>query len=237
MNIKISGYFTQYLEVDIPPDGSFISEVGAMTYFEESISTELLISNNGIMGFIKRVFSGENIALVKYINASNSNKKLVLSSNGVLHPIKIGEYSNELICAKTSFFASSKDIKISVNVSNSITTSLFGGLGIFRQKITGNGTVFLKANGEIKKIDLNGDKIIIDSSSILAFTKDLNFTSNLNNPIKNWMSGEGGSSEGISGFGTIWIQCYNDPVKSKPLLNLYTWGIIIFYIIYFVFFK
>lgn len=46
------------------------------------------------------------------------------------------------------------------------------------------------------------------------------------------MAGEGGSKEEISGNGTLWIQCYNDPVKSSPTGNIYIWlwvlGIIIF---------
>jgi uncharacterized protein (AIM24 family) len=113
-------------------------------------------------------------------------------------------------------------------------------LGFPRQKITGTGTVFLKGYGEIQKIEMNGNKIILDSSAILAFTKNLTFNSNLSNPLKNVMAGEGGSKEEISGYGTSWIQCYNDPIKSSPGLNIYNWlwivGIVIF-IIYSIFFK
>jgi uncharacterized protein (AIM24 family) len=234
MNVKIAGTFTQYLEAEMPPNEIFISETGAMTYYEEGIRMEVLVLKNGFSGLIKRLFSGEGITLVKFINNSNISKKLVLSSNAVIHPIKIENYSNELICAKTSFFSCTKDIDISIDFDKSIFTGIFGGLGILRQKITGTGTVFLKGYGEIKKIELSGNKIILDSSGVLAFTKDLNFSSNISNPLKNWMAGEGGSQEEISGYGTIWIQCYNDPIKSSPFSNLYSW-IIILLIIYYIF--
>jgi uncharacterized protein (AIM24 family) len=236
MNVKIAGNFTQYLEAEMPPNEIFISEAGAMTYYEEGISMEVMVLNNGIIGLVKRLFSGEGITLVKFINKTNATKKIVLSSNAVIHPIKIDDFSNELICAKTSFFSSTKDINISIDIDKSLSTGLFGGLGILRQKITGTGTVFLKGYGEVKKIELNGNKIILDSSSILAFTKNLIFNSNLSNPLKNVMAGEGGSKEEISGYGTLWIQCYNDPVKSSPFMNIYSWGIVIF-IIYSIFFK
>lgn len=232
MNVKIAGTFTQYLEAEMPLNEIFISESGAMTYYENGINMEILLLNNGVSGLLKRLFSGEGMTLVKFVNTTNSTKKIVLSSNAVICPIKIDDFSNEIICAKTSFFASTKDIKISVDVDKSILTGLFGGLGIMRQKITGTGTVFLKGYGEVKKIELKGDKIILDSSAVLAFTKNLNFNSNLTNPIKNLMAGEGGSKEEISGNGTLWIQCYNDPVKSSPTGNIYIWlwvlGIIIF---------
>lgn len=230
MNVKIAGNFTQYLEAEMPPNEVFISEAGALTYFEEGIKMEVMILNNGAIGLIKRMSSGEGLSLVKYQNTSNSNKKILFSSNAVICPIKIDDYSNELICAKTSFFSCTKHINISIDIDKSIITGIFGGLGILRQKITGTGTVFLKGYGEIKKIDLNGNKIILDSSSILAFTKNLNFNSNLSNPFKNIMAGEGGSQEEISGFGTLWIQCYNDLVKSRPFMNIYKWGIVVFII-------
>ena len=240
MNVKIAGNFTQYLEAEMTPSEIFISEAGAMTYYEDGINMEVHILNNGLIGLIKRMFSGEGITLVKFVNKTNSLKKLVLSSNAVIHPIKIDDYSNEIICAKTSFFASTKDITIGVDIDKNIFSGLFGGLGIIRQKIKGKGTVFLKGYGEVKKIEVNGNKIILDSSAILAFTKSVTFTSNLSNPIKNMMAGEGGSKEEISGFGTLWIQCYNDPVKSSPTSNIYSWiwvlGIII-YIIYSIFSK
>lgn len=238
MNVKIAGNFTQYLEAEMLPNEVFISEAGAMTYYEEGIDMEAMVLNNGVIGLIKRMFSGEGITLVKFINKTNTSKKIVLSSNAVIHPIKIDDFSNELICAKTSFFSCTKDINISIDMDKSITTGFFGGLGILRQKITGTGTVFLKGYGEVKKIELKGNKIILDSSSILAFTKNLIFYSNLSNPLKNVMAGEGGSKEEISGYGTVWIQCFNDPVKSSPISNIYNWfwifGIII-YIIYSVF--
>lgn len=238
MNVKIAGNFTQYLEAEMPPGEIFISEAGAMTYYEDGINMEVQILNNGLIGLIKRMFSGEGITLVKFVNKTISLKKLVLSSNAVIHPIKIDDYSNELICAKTSFFASTKDVTIGIDIDKNIFSGLFGGLGIIRQKIRGTGTVFLKGFGEVKKIDINGNKLILDSSAILAFTKNVTFTSNLSNPIKNIMAGEGGSKEEISGFGTLWIQCYNDPIKSSPTRNIYSWlwifGIII-YIIYSIF--
>lgn len=235
MNVKIAGNFTQYLEAEMPPNEIFITEAGAMTYYQDGIKMELLILNKGLLGIFKRLFSGEEITLVKFVNNSHTDKKLVLSSNAVICPIKIDDFSNELICAKTSFFASTKDVNILIDVDKSISRGLFGGLGILRQKITGTGTVFLKGYGEVKKLELNGNKIILDSSSILAFTKNISFNSNLSNPIKNFMSGEGGSQEEISGYGTLWIQCYNDPVKASPFLNIYTWCIIIF-VIYSIFF-
>jgi uncharacterized protein (AIM24 family) len=235
MNVKIAGNFTQYLEAEMPPNEIFISEAGAMTYYEEGISMEILILNNGFLSLFKRLFSGEGVSLVKYENKSILNRKIVLSSNAVIHPIKIDNYSNEIICAKSSFFASTKDVKISIDIDKSILTGLFGGLGILRQKIKGTGTVFLKGYGEIKKIELLGDKIMLDSSGILAFTNNLHFSSKLSNPVKNWMAGEGGSQEEVSGFGTLWIQCYNNPVKSSPFFNLYTWIIFLLLIIFIIF--
>ena len=238
MNVKIAGNFTQYLEAEMPPNETLISEAGAMTYYEDGINMEVHILENGLTGLLKRLFSGEGISLVTFVNKTNEIKKLVLSSNAVIHSIKIDDYSNELICAKTSFFASTKEISIGLDIDKNILSGLFGGLGIIRQKIKGKGTVFLKGFGEVKKIEVNGNKIILDSAAILAFTKNISFTSNLSNPIKNIMAGEGGSKEEISGFGTLWIQCYNDPVKSSPILNttsyIYIFGIIIF-IIYSIF--
>jgi uncharacterized protein (AIM24 family) len=238
MNVKIAGNFTQYLEAEMLPNEVFFSEAGAMTYYEEGVDMEVMVLNNGVIGLIKRMFSGEGITLVKFINKTNTSKKIVLSSNAVIHPIKIDDFSNELICAKTSFFSSTKDINISIDMDKSITTGLFGGLGILRQKITGTGTLFIKGYGEVKKIELKGNKIILDSSSIIAFTKNLIFNSNLSNPLKNVMLGEGVSKEEISGYGTVWIQCFNDPVKSSPISNIYNWFLffgIIIYIIYSVF--
>lgn len=230
MNVKISGHYAQYLEIDMPPNEIFISEAGAMTYHEDGIQMELLVLQNGFSGLLKRLLTGEGVTLVKFINKSSTNKKLVLSSNAGVCPVKIDGYSNELICRKSSFFSCTKHIDITVDIDGSITSGIFGGLGFIRQRITGTGTAFLRAHGQIKKIELTGNKLILDSSAVLAFTNGLTFSSNILNPIKHWFAGEGGSQEQISGHGTIWIQCYNNPIKSSPFSNLYSWLITLFFI-------
>lgn len=234
MNVKIAGNINQYLEAEMPPHEILISEAGAMTYYEEGINMEILFLKDGFLGVIKRMFSGEGIILVKFTNNSNSSKKILLSSGTVIHPIKIDTYSDGLICAKSSFFSCTKNINLGIDVDNSISTGLIGGLGFVRQKITGTGTVFLKGKGEIKKIELSGNKIIVDSSGILAFTRNLSFSSKFSNPPKKWMSGEGASDEEISGYGTLWIQCYNDPIKSIPSMNTLSLVIAIIMIVLFI---
>jgi uncharacterized protein (AIM24 family) len=84
MNVKIAGNINQYLEAEMPPNEIIISEAGAMTYYEEGIDMEIFSLGKGVTEL-----TGEGIALVKFTNKSNTTKKLVLSSNAVILPIKI----------------------------------------------------------------------------------------------------------------------------------------------------
>ncbi|MDR2621989.1 MAG: AIM24 family protein [Dysgonamonadaceae bacterium] len=211
MNVKIVENIFQYIEIELAPTEEFITECGAMSYYDYGLSRNVLVG-----GIFKRIITREEVTVIKYKNETSSNKKLLLSSNAFVVPIKIDAVQNEIICAKSAFFCSTKDIQMGMRIDNNVKTGLFGGMGFFRQKIIGQGTIFLKSLGPVKKIELTGNKIIVDSSAILAFSNTINYSNKMSNFFANVFSGEGGSQEELSGSGTVWLQCYNEPLKSSP---------------------
>ncbi len=215
MNIKIAGNSSQYLEVEMPPSEYFIAKSGSLTYYEDGISVDVKILRNGFRGLIYGIFSTNFNSFVHYTNKNNIQKKLVLSSNSNLIPIRLTDFPNQILCSNSSFFASTKNINVTYRPEKRLFSN-----NKTNYKISGIGTVFLTGRGEIKQIKLNGNKLIVESAAILAFEENL-ILNCVSDPSRKWYLGGYYTIEEVSGFGTIWIQSFNELSNSNPFLSFF----------------
>jgi uncharacterized protein (TIGR00266 family) len=84
-------------------------------------------------------------------------------------------------------------------------SSFFGGEGLFKLKLSGQGKVFFGAYGGITKKQLNGE-FIVDSGHLVAFSSNIQMNLKLSGGLMGSMtSGEGLVSK-LSGQGDIYLQ-------------------------------
>ena len=198
MNCKLVGNFVQHLEVVLSPGEDFYAEKGALIYLEDGIEFDVINRASGIKSFFKYKFLGESIYIIRYINNSFHDKKLVIGAKYGLLPIKS---DNMVLACNGSYVASSA-------IANLSSVHAFNpGLG-FMQNIDCKGTCFLDCKGTIIPIHLKAkERLRMDENHLVAAIDMC--PSQLRKSawsLKNIKSGEGLSILEITGPGTIYVE-------------------------------
>jgi len=213
MEFEIKGNDFQFVEVLLHSGESFKSEPGAMLYMEDGIKMDTKFFDKQEGGFfsklghtLKRVITGESLAMTYYINTSDVCKKIAFSAEipGKIISIEIGK--EEFLFQPDAYLCSSPDVDIDIEVTR-IKTGLFGGEGFILQKLTGKGIAFVNACGTIEKIELNNETIKVDTGSLVGFSKSIEYDIEIVKGLKNVLfSGEGITLTKLSGTGIVYIQ-------------------------------
>src|SRR4029078_3314014 len=113
-----------------------------------------------------------------------------------------------IICQKDSFLCAARGVSIGLFFQKKVLTALFGGEGLLRQKLEGDGVVFIHAGGTIVERDLvAGERLDVDTGCVVAMTSTVNFDIKCVGSVKSALfGGEGVFLATLTGPGKIWIQ-------------------------------
>lgn len=209
MNCKIVGYEFKTLEVTLSPGETFYAERGSIVYVDAALNREVVFNGGQakkglgsvLGGVLKSAISGESVLIIRFVNQTSADKKLVLSGSCCsLVPIKLqGEH---LICRRGGYVCSTNKVNLNLNLN---LQGLFGGIGLF-QKIDGDATVFLDSLGSpIEKILSKGEMIEIDEKHIIALQGFSTSQIQAGWSAGNVLRGEGVSMMKVFGPGKVYL--------------------------------
>lgn len=156
VNLKSPGI----IDVNLKPGEIFLGERGSMSFCDGGIKMSPI--ETSLYKSFKRKLGGESFfSIVKFENQSNTVQNLKLrydiqegawfhhnSTNTDIIFIDLGKIDGDLIIKSGSFFAASNGVSVDVFFDKSWGRTLFGFGKIFKQRISGNGTVlFRKTDG------------------------------------------------------------------------------------------
>lgn len=183
-----------------------LSEPGGRTWQKGDIVTENK-TEGGIGKSLGRMFSGESLFMSRYTAKGNGEIAFASSFPGkiVAKELSAGE---SIICQRSSFMASTADVKMSVYFQKKLGAGLFGGEGFIMQKITGPGTVFLELDGHCVAYDLAaGERVVCDTGIVAIMDEtckmDIETVKGLGNMF---FGGEGMFNTVITGPGKVYLQ-------------------------------
>ena len=218
VDYHIIGDDLQMVEVELDPGETVIAEAGSMNYMEEGIKFEAKLGDGsnpqaGLMDSLlsvgKRVLTGESIFMTHFINESRAKRRVTFGAPypGKIICLDMAEVGGEILCQKDAFLAAALGTEVSIAFTRRLGTGFFGGEGFILQKLTGDGMVFVHAGGTIVKKELQGDKLLIDTGCIVAFTPSLDYSIERAGNLKSmFFGGEGLFLATIQGHGTVWLQ-------------------------------
>ena len=190
------------------------SESGAMSWMSPNMHME---TNSG-GGFKKakvRLFSGDSIFMNEY-TAMGGQGMIAFASSlpGIILPIEL-HTGNGIIVQKRGFLAMEKGLDVSLYFQKRLGKGFFGGEGFIRQKITGNGMVFVEIDGHCKEYDLRvGESIVVDTGYLAAMSETCTMDIQMVQGAKNiFLGGEGLFHTVITGPGKVYLQ-------SMPISNI-----------------
>ena len=194
------------------------AEAGAMISMSPDIQLQAKSTGKGFLGAIKATMGGESLfSSIFTSNANNAELMLAPTTIGDIMPI---ELHNETIFANGgSFLAGNPEIEISTQGS---FKALVSGTGLFLQKLTGTGLVFINSYGAIVEKTLNpSEKYIVDTSHIVAFSGSIEYA--VKRASKGMFSTIASKEALICEFngpGKLWFQTRNLPAFAQLIYSL-----------------
>ncbi|MEE4376667.1 MAG: TIGR00266 family protein [Candidatus Competibacteraceae bacterium] len=218
----IHGHEMQFVEVELDPGESAVSEAGAMMYKDTCIQMQSIFgdgsqeaANTGFMGKLlgagKRLLTGESLFITVFTHAGNHGKAHVAFAApfpGNILALSLEKLGGRLICQKDSFLAAARGVSIGIHFQRKILTGLFGGEGFIMQKLEGDGMVFVHAGGTIHEKQLaSGEELHVDTGCVVAFQESVAFDIQQVGGIKTGLfGGEGLFFANLRGPGHVWLQ-------------------------------
>lgn len=195
------------LTVNLNQGESIRAEAGAMVTMTSNINLEAKSAGKGIFGSIKAAVGGESF-FASLFTAEGGAGEVVLAPSVAGEIVQLELTGNTIYCEGGAYLAGASNLEISTKGS---FKAMIAGEGLFLQKISGNGTVFLSSfGGIIEKQITPGQNLIVDTGHLVAFEETLSYTIRKASKgiFSTFASGEGLVSE-FTGSGKIWIQTRN----------------------------
>ena len=196
-----------FLRVHLDQGEQFRAEAGGMIAMSPTISLEAKSSGKGVFGALKAAVGGESFFASLY--TANDGPGEILIAPGAPGDIVQFDLQGETLLAQGgAYLAGSADLQLSAQGS---LKGFISGEGLFLQKISGTGTLFLNSYGSIVEKALEpGEVYIVDSGHIVAFQESVTYEVKkaARGIFSSIASGEGLVSH-FRGPGKIWIQTRN----------------------------
>jgi uncharacterized protein (TIGR00266 family) len=216
VDYKIYGNEMQFVEVELDPGETVVSEPGAFLYMTQGIQMETRFGtteSSGIMGKLmsagKRMMTGESLFLTSFTHQGQGKAKVAFAAPypGKIVPMNLSEHGT-MLCQKDSYLCSALGIDVSMAFTKKFGVGLFGGEGFILQKLMGDGMVFCHAGGTIHALDLKaGEQIRVDTGCLVAFQQQVSYEIQTVGSVKSALfGGEGIFFAVMTGPGRVYLQ-------------------------------
>ena len=182
------------------------AEPGALYFMQGDLEIKTSTGGGILKGLARKMASSETFC-VNEIHGTGTIYLEPTFGHFFLH--RILEDAPGVVCEKGMFYAGTANLDVGTAVQKNISSALMGGEGWFQTSIKGTGIAVLFSPvpaEEVKKIDLDGDKLSVDGNFSLMRTDGIEFKAEKSS--KSWLassdSGEG-TLQTFSGTGSVWV--------------------------------
>jgi uncharacterized protein (TIGR00266 family) len=182
----------------------FRAEAGAMVSMSPTLKLEAKSAGKGLMGTLKAAVGGESFFATLFTAESGAGE-LVLAPSMLGDILKMDLSGNTIFAEGGAYLAGSPGLDLSTKGS---FKAMISGEGLFLQKISGSGVVFLNSYGAVfDKTLAPGEAYIVDTNHIVAFEETVQYKVKkaAKGLFSTLASGEGFVCE-YTGPGKIWVQ-------------------------------
>lgn len=196
----------QIVEIELEPGENVYSESGTMKYMSESVVMDTN-TRGGLLKGLKRSFSGDTLFIT---NFKSENKKGIVAFGGTFPGkiIPLDMQGRSYICQGSSFLCAQDGVDVDLSIQKKLGSAVFGGEGFLLQKISGNGTAFIAACGDVAEFDLQPGQILkVSTSNAVLWEESVQYEIQRVKGVKNMLfSGEGLFITILHGPGKVIVQ-------------------------------
>ena len=200
---QIKGEDVQYLEIELNAGESVYVEPGHLVYKDAGMRLD--VGSGGLRGALSHMLAGSAIFLIKMDGPGT------FASAGFL-PGKIFDIElngNSIYAEFNAFLAMDSSITYSTKFAG-VSQAIFGGEGVFLEKFSGTGKIYLHGHGQVIERELKpGEEIQVEMSHVLAFEETVGYNIQRIGGVKTMLlaglEGEGLFFANMRGPGKVWI--------------------------------
>ncbi len=214
MKTKIEGSAAfSYLDVDLEPGESIISESDAMSSMSSDLDLNAKFNGGFIHGLLRKYLGGETLFVSEFTNNSTAHKRVTLVQPipGEIRSVELNDETFNL--QPGAFLACTPDIKLGLRWAGLV--SWIAQEGLFKMQVSGTGTVWYGAYGALFEREIDGE-YIVDTSHLVAYEPGITLKLQLAGGIFSSFFGGEGLVTRVCGKGKIIIQ-------SRSLSGLGAW--------------
>ncbi len=182
------------------------AEPGALLYMAGGVDMESRMSG-GLLGGLRRLMAGESLFMTRFRGRGEGQVAFAAPYPGKIKQLDLTGTPNWL-CQRDSFLCATDGVDVGIAFTKRFGAGLFGGEGFILEKLTGAGSVFIHAGGNLIEFDLlPGQSMRVDTGCIVAFEEsvayDIQFVGGFKNAL---FGGEGLFLATLTGPGKAILQ-------------------------------
>jgi uncharacterized protein (TIGR00266 family) len=219
IDFHIHGHEMQFVEIELDPGESAVSEAGSLMYKDTSVEMSTVFGDGSgqgagfmdlLVGAGKRVLTGESLFTTVFTHHGSGKARVAFAAPypGTILALDLDNFGNKLVCQKDAFLAAAKGVSIGIAFQKRVLTGLFGGEGFIMQKLEGDGLVFVHAGGALVERELKtGEELHVDTGCLVALTQTVDYDVVRVGGVKSMIfGGEGVFFARLRGPGHVWLQ-------------------------------
>lgn len=206
MEYQVFGELAQYVQLTFERGETCWAAKGAIMSYGDGMTWRLRVPG-GIGGATRRLLSGESPALA-FVEAEKNGASTSFASSrpGTISTWNLAD--GPVLTTRGSFLAAWGNVDITVTVARRAGAALFGGAGLFLQRLSGSGMVMIHAAGDPDPRTLSeGESLTVSTGHLAAFGDgvdyDIEYVGGLRKAL---FSGEGVFMTRLRGPGPVLLQ-------------------------------
>jgi uncharacterized protein (TIGR00266 family) len=207
MEYSIGGEIAQNVRLDFAPGEAVWASNGSLMGYSKGMQWRLRVPS-GFSGALRRSFAGEGISLT-YLETDQPEQYVLLASN-MPGRITLWDLADgPVVATRGSFLAAwGEQVDIDVTIARRAGAALFGGAGLFLQRVSGRGQVLIHGSGDFHERQLApGEQILVSTGNLAAFADSVDYDiQGVGGCGKMLFSGEGLFMTRLTGPGRVLLQ-------------------------------
>lgn len=207
MDYTIAGEIAQNARILLTPGQSVWVSNGSLMAYSKDVRWRLKIPG-GVSGAVRRSFAGEGASLT-LLETEALGAYALLAANAPGHITEWDLAEGPVVTTRGSFLAAwGEQVDISVTIARRAGAALFGGAGLFLQRISGQGTVLIHGSGDFSEHHLEaGEDLLVSTGNLAAFSDGIDYNIQSVGGCRNILfSGEGFFVTRLTGPGRVLLQ-------------------------------
>ena len=203
----IQGEIAQRARLEFAPGESAWLSKGSLMAYSEGVQWRPRVPG-GLGGAVRRSMAGEGVSLT-FAEAQGEGQFALIASHAPGHIAEWDLADGPVVATRGSFLAAwGPEVDISVIIARRAGAALFGGAGLFLQRVSGTGTVLLHGSGDFERRQLaQGQRLMVSTGNLAAFADSVDYDiQSVGSLGRMAFGGEGLFMTRLSGPGVVLLQ-------------------------------